>query len=668
MISKEKAAEKIEQLRKIINHHNYCYYVLSNPEISDFEFDLLMNDLIRLESLFPEFHDINSPTQRVGDDTNREFRQVIHKYPMLSLGNTYSEQELTDFDKRVRNAIGDNFTYVCELKYDGASISLNYSSGTLISGVTRGDGIRGDDVTDNIRTIKSIPLKLLGNDYPVEFTIRGEIIMTHAVFDKLNSEREASGEQPFANPRNAASGTLKIQKSKEVANRKLNCLLYYLIGNDLPTDSHFENLQTAHKWGFSVPQYIKKAGNLEEVFDFIHYWESERKKLPFDIDGIVLKVDSIMQQNELGYTAKSPRWAISYKYKAEQVCTKLISVDFQVGRTGAVTPVANLEPVLLAGTTVKRASLHNADQIELLDLRIGDYVYVEKGGEIIPKIIGVNMEQRAGSSLPLSYISNCPVCNTTLVRNEGEASHYCPNENGCPPQLKGKIEHFISRRAMNIDGIGEETVDLLFNNGLVKNIADLYDLKTEQLVTLERLGNKSAGNIISAIGKSVHIPFDRLLFALGIRYVGETVAKKLASALLSVEKISVTEINELVQIDEIGEKIAQSVFQFFRDNKNLIIIDRLKKAGLQMQMENQPLKLSQKLKGMAFVISGTFSKHSREELQNIIEIHGGKNASSVSSKTNFLLAGENIGPAKLEKATDLKIKIISEDDFLKMIE
>ncbi|MCX6258087.1 MAG: NAD-dependent DNA ligase LigA [Bacteroidia bacterium] len=667
MISISKATQRIGDLRKELDRHNYLYYVQSAPQITDFEYDMMMNELIHLEKLFPELSDPASPTQRVGDDINREFNQVEHKYPMLSLGNTYSREELTEFDNRVRKSIGDAFSYVCELKYDGTSISLTYSGGVLKHGVTRGDGFVGDDVTENIKTIRSIPLVLHGSGFPDEFVIRGEVIMTHEVFAKLNREREAKGELPFANPRNAASGTLKLQKSQEVARRQLDCFLYYLLGEQLPTASHFGNLEAAKNWGFRIPPYINKVNTLNAVFDFIDHWEKERKLLPFDIDGIVIKVDSIDQQNELGFTAKTPRWAISYKFKAEQVITRLLSIDFQVGRTGAVTPVANLEPVQLAGTTVKRATLHNADQINMLDIRIGDYVYVEKGGEIIPKIVGVDTEKRTENSKKFEYIKNCPDCGAELVRQEGEAAHYCPNEQDCPPQVKGRIEHFVSRKAMNIDGLGEEIIDLLYQTGLIKNIADLYDLTIDDLIPLERMGKKSAENIITGISTSRNVPFDRVLYALGIRYAGETVAKKLAAGFSSVDLLARAEITELLKVDEIGTKIAESVVQFFRNKNNLLIIERLKAAGLQMESVQKRSMFSDKLKGKTFVISGTFAGISRDELKEMVGNYGGKTSGSVTSKTDFLLAGENMGPAKLQKANELKIPVIGVSEFYKLL-
>lgn len=668
MISKIEAKKKITFLREEINKHNYNYYVLSKPTISDFEFDILLNDLIQLEKLFPEFADNNSPTQHVGSDITKEFKQVEHKNSMLSLGNTYSEEDLLDFDARVKKIIGDNFEYVTELKYDGASINLTYVQGKLIYAVTRGDGVRGDDVTTNIKTIRSIPQILCGNDYPEEFEIRGEVFMPHDVFNSINEDRIKKGEQAFANPRNAAAGTLKILDSSIVAQRKLDCYLYYIIGNNLPSEYHYENMQKTREWGFRIPPYIYMCATINEVLLLIKKWDTERKQLPFDIDGIVIKVNSLKQQKQLGYTAKTPRWAIAYKFKAEQVSTKLLSINFQVGRTGAITPVANLEPVQLAGTVVKRASLHNADQIAMLDIRINDFVFVEKGGEIIPKVIGIDYSRRTEDSIPLKYIETCPECGTQLVREVDEAKHFCPNETSCAPQIKGKIEHFISRKAMNIDGIGEETVDLLFEKGLIKNIADLYILKKEQLSQLERMGEKSADNIIAGVEISKQVPFERVLFALGIRFVGETVAKKLAFAFKNIDLLKTASTEDLLQVEEIGDKIAESLLAYFKEEKNIELIDRLKAAGVRLFMDENTNKLSEKLNGFSFVISGTFEKYSRDELKDLIENHGGKNTSSVSAKTSYLLAGENMGPAKLDKAKKMGVRIISENDFLQMIE
>jgi DNA ligase (NAD+) len=657
---------KIDKLRKDLNEHNHSYYVLSKPTISDFEYDMLMKELIELEDKYPEFTDNNSPSQRVGNDINTTFQQVIHKYPMLSLGNTYSLEELQDFDTRVRKLVTEDFEYVCELKYDGTSISLTYNNGTLDFAVTRGDGTKGDDVTSNVKTIKSIPLQLNGN-YPDEFEIRGEIFLPHEGFKKLNEERITNDEDPFANPRNAASGTLKMQNSSVVAKRPLDCFLYYMLGEDLPAEYHYKNLQEAKKWGFKIPDHIKICKDIDEVFNFINYWDKERHNLPFDIDGIVIKVDSLKLQKQLGFTAKSPRWAISYKFKAEQAETKLLSIDYQVGRTGAITPVANLEPVQLAGTTVKRASLHNADQIQLFDIRISDYVYVEKGGEIIPKIVGVNKEKRELFVQELTYISECPECNTPLVKKEGEANHYCPNELGCPPQIKGKIEHFISRKAMNIDSLGEETIKQFYDLGMIKNVADLYELKEDEIIPLERQGKKSAENIIKSLEDSKEVPFENVLFAIGIRYIGATVAKTLAKSFKSIDKLKNAKYDELIEVDEIGDKIAESLIQYFQNEESIILIDRLKSYGLQFEYNQEENSLSNKLESQNIVISGVFEHYSRDEMKALIEKHGGKNVSSISAKTSFLLAGEKIGPAKLKKAEKLGVKIISESEFINLI-
>ncbi len=603
MTGKE-AEIRISKLRSELHKHNHRYYVLSDPKISDFEYDLLMQELLSLENKFPQFLDANSPSQRVGNDINKEFQQVEHKTPMLSLGNTYSLEELQDFDKRIRKDITEAFEYVCELKYDGTAISINYRNGRLIRGVTRGDGNFGDDVTSNVRTINSIPLKLIENNYPGEFEIRGEIIMPRPGFDLLNKRREEMGEAPLANPRNASSGTLKMQNSAEVARRPLDCFFYAISGNELPYNSHYENMIAAKNWGFKISENIEKCASIEYVYEYIKKWDKKRKQLPYDIDGVVIKVNSFNLQKRLGSTAKSPRWAISFKFETEQAMTQLLSISFQVGRTGSITPVANLEPVLLAGTRVKRASLHNADQIELLDVRLGDMVYVEKGGEIIPKIIGVDKSQRKPDSVAIEYITECPACHTKLVRKEGEANHYCPNETGCPPQIKGRMEHFISRKAMNIDGLGEETIDLLFRNDLVKNPADLYELKKEQLTGLERLAEKSADNIISSIVESKKVPFQRMLYALGIRYAGETVSKTLAKYFRSMDQLKSASIEELVAVDEVGEKIAESVNQYFRNADNLILITSLESHGLKMEMDELPGG-SGKLDNLSFVISGT---------------------------------------------------------------
>ncbi len=661
------AGERIKKLREVLNEHNYRYYVLNQPVISDFEYDKLMRELIDMESAHPEYYDPNSPSQRIGDDRNQEFQQVEHKYPVLSLGNTYSKEEIVDFDNRIRKVIHDPVEYVCELKYDGASISLTYGNGILMEAVTRGDGLTGDNVIANARTIRSIPLVLSGNDYPSFFEIRGEIFLPHAGFEKMNKEREEIGEVPFANPRNAASGTLKIQNSSVVAKRPLDCVLYYLLGDGLPFDSHYENLCKARDWGFKVSQHISKCSALEEVFKFIDRWEGRRRDLPYDIDGIVIKVNSYKQQSSLGYTAKTPRWAIAYKYRAEQAATRLLSIDYQVGRTGAITPVANLEPVLLAGTKVKRASLHNADQIALLDIRINDTVYIEKGGEIIPKVVGVDKDSRQADSKPVDYIRQCPQCGTPLIRSEGEAKHYCPNEDGCPPQIKGKIEHFVSRRAMDI-GFAEATIDQLYRSGLVKDIADLYSLTRESLLRLERFADKSADNLVKSIESSKKVPFDRVLFALGIRYVGETVARKLAHHFGSLDNLAGARFEELTAVEEIGDKIAESIIAYFKNDKTARLHERLREAGLQMSIGRETVKKATNiLQGRSIIISGVFEKYSREGLKELIEKNGGRNVSSISNRTDYLLAGDKIGPSKLEKAKKMNIKIISEDDFLKMI-
>ncbi|HOJ66627.1 MAG TPA: NAD-dependent DNA ligase LigA [Paludibacteraceae bacterium] len=659
--------EQIEALRQEIEQHNYYYYVLSQPIISDYEYDMKMKQLQELEEKYPEYFDPLSPTQRVGSDITTSFEQAYHTYPMLSLGNTYTEGEVKDFYERVRKALNEPFELVCELKYDGVSISITYEHGEIQRAVTRGDGEKGDVVTANIKTIRSIPLRLKGY-YPDKFEIRGEVLMPWAVFEALNKEREEQEEPLFANPRNAAAGTIKLQNSAIVASRKLDAYFYYVLGEQLPFDTHFENLQAARGWGFKISENIKLCRTLDEVWEFIHFWDKERKNLPVPIDGIVLKVNSLEQQRKLGTTAKSPRWAIAYKYQAEKALTKLLSVTFQVGRTGTVTPVANLEPVQLSGTTVKRASLHNADIIESLDLHIGDMVYVEKGGEIIPKITGVEKSARPQNGEKVVFIKNCPECNAPLIRYPGEAAHYCPNENGCPPQIKGKIEHFVSRKAMNIEGLGEETINMLYENGLLHNVADIYDLKISDLVSLERLGLKSASNLISSIEKSKEVPFERVLFALGIRFVGETVAKKLAYAFKSIEALQQADYEDLIQVEEIGDKIAQSVRQYFSDPKNLEIINRLKAAGVQMSLNDDKSKRKgNELEGKSVVISGTFKYHSREEYKDLIEAHGGKNVGSVSSKTSFILAGENMGPEKLKKAQNLGIELIDENKFLSMI-
>ncbi len=661
--------ERIDHLRAELHRHNYNYYVLNAPEISDRQFDDMMRELQDLEDAYPEYRDSNSPTMRVGSDINKNFVQVPHKYPMLSLGNTYSESEVADFYDRIKKALNEDFEICCELKFDGTSISLTYEDGKLIRAVTRGDGEKGDDVTDNVRTIRAIPLVLHG-DYPKSFEIRGEILMPWTVFEELNKEKEAREEPLFANPRNAASGTLKLQNSAIVASRKLDSYLYYLLGEELPSNGHYENLQAAKRWGFKISEHMRKVRTLNDIYDYINYWDKERKNLPVATDGIVLKVNSLRQQRYLGYTAKSPRWAIAYKFQAERALTRLDKVSYQVGRTGAVTPVANLEPVQLAGTIVKRASLHNADIIESLDLHIGDMVYVEKGGEIIPKITGVAKEMR-GMLLgdKVRFITHCPECGSRLIRYENEAAYYCPNETACPPQIKGKIEHFISRRAMNIDGLGPETVDMFYRVGLIKTVADLYSLKVSDISQLNRMGNKSAENIIKGIEASRQVPFERVLFALGIRFVGETVAKKLCRTFSNIDELSNASIESLKGIDEIGEKIAQSVIAYFSNPQNLLLIEKLKSAGLQFARSSQDdgEGRTDKLKGQSVVISGVFSHYSRDEYKAMIENNGGKNVGSISSKTSFILAGENMGPAKLEKAQKLGIKIMSEEEFLALI-
>lgn len=661
--------ERIDQLREELHRHNHNYYILNAPVISDQEFDKLMRELQDLEARHPEHFDPTSPSMRVGSDINKDFVQVEHKYPMLSLGNTYSEAEVTEFYERVRKSLNEDFEICCEMKFDGTSISLTYEDGRLIRAVTRGDGVRGDDVTDNVKTIRSIPLVLHGTGYPKSFEIRGEILMPWTVFEELNRERELREEPLFANPRNAASGTLKSQNSAVVAARRLDAYLYYLLGDNLPGDGHYENLQEAEKWGFKISKITRKVRSLQEIFDFIKYWDVERKNLPVATDGIVLKVNSLRQQRNLGYTAKSPRWAIAYKFQAEQALTRLLKVTYQVGRTGAVTPVANLEPVQLSGTVVRRASLHNADIIASLDLHLGDNVYVEKGGEIIPKITGVDLASRPAGSEKVTFITHCPECGSKLVRYEDEAAHYCPNETGCPPQIKGKIEHFISRRAMNIEGLGPETVDQFYQEGLIHDVADLYTLRKEDICRLERMGDKSAENIIQGIRKSTEVPYERVLFALGIRFVGETVAKKVAKAFTSIDALAQATLDDLIHVDEIGEKIAQSIRLYFSDEKNRSLIERLQQAGLQLAAGEKDLSdHTDKLQGQSIVISGVFARHSRDEYKELIEKHGGKNVGSISRKTSFILAGENMGPSKLEKAEKLGIRIVNEEEFLKMID
>ena len=662
--------DRIEELRRYLHQQNYKYYVLNQPEITDKEFDDFLRELQDLEQKHPEYADSNSPTQRVGSDIDKRFEQKVHKYPMLSLSNTYSEAEVEDFYNRVSKGLeGASFEFCCELKFDGTSISLTYKDGALVDGVTRGDGTQGDLVTNNVKTIRSIPLRLNAGNYPEEFEIRGEILMPWTVFEQLNAEKEAREESLFANPRNAASGTLKLQNSATVASRKLDAYLYYLLGNNLPHDGHYENLQEAKRWGFKISSEARKCTTLQEVFDFIHYWDVARKDLPVATDGIVIKVNSLAQQETLGYTAKSPRWAIAYKFQAEQACTRLNEVTYQVGRTGAITPVANLDAVQLSGTVVRRASLHNEDIIQGLDLHLGDMVYVEKGGEIIPKITDVNKEARGADLGPkVAFISTCPECGTPLIRYEGEAAHYCPNETGCPTQIKGRIIHFISRRAMNIDGIGPETVDLLYKEDLIHNPADLYTLTKEQLSGLERMGDKTIENILQGVNESKQVPFARVLFALGIRFVGETVAKKLAMAFPSIQELSKASLDILTSVDEIGEKIAQSILTYFGKEENLVMIQRLVDYGLQLHQDQEVLdKQTNRLEGAAIVISGVFHLHTRDEYKALIEQHGGRNTGSISKKTNYVLAGDKMGPAKLEKARSLGIQIINEEQFLKMI-
>lgn len=661
--------QRILQLRKELHEHNYKYYVLNQPEISDQEFDFMMKELQELEARHEDMFDPNSPTQRVGSDINQEFTQVTHKYPMLSLANTYSQKEVADFYNSVKKGLNDeDFDICCELKYDGLSISLTYEDGKLVRGVTRGDGVHGDDVTANVKTIRSIPLVLKDGDWPKEFEIRGEILMPWNVFERLNQEREAAEEPLFANPRNAASGTLKSQNSALVASRNLDAYLYYLLGDELPGDGHYENLEKAREWGFKISEGMRKVKTLQEIYDFIDYWDTERKNLPVATDGIVLKVNSLRQQRALGYTAKNPRWAIAYKFKAERACTRLNEVTFQVGRTGAVTPVANMEPVQLAGTTVRRATLNNEDFIRSLDLHIGDYVYVEKGGEIIPKIVGVDIEQRPIIAQPVTFITHCPECGAKLVRYEGEAAYYCPNDAGCPPQIKGRIEHFISRKAMNIDSIGPETVDDFYRHGLVRNVADLYDIEVQQ-INGDGSRQKSAEKIVNGIEASKQVPFERVVFALGIRFVGETTARLLARHFKTIDALAAASLQDLLEVEGVGEVIAKSVMTYFRNPVTMQIVERLRGYGLQMALsEEQMSSATDKLAGKSIVISGVFAHHSRDEYKQMIEQNGGKNVGSISGKTSFILAGENMGPAKLQKAEKLGIQIVDEETFLKMIE
>lgn len=661
--------QRILQLRKELHEHNYKYYVLNQPEISDQEFDFMMKELQELETRHEDMFDPNSPTQRVGSDINQEFTQVTHKYPMLSLANTYSQEEVADFYNSVKKGLnGEDFEICCELKYDGLSISLTYEDGKLVRGVTRGDGVHGDDVTANVKTIRSIPLVLKDGDWPKEFEIRGEILMPWNVFERLNQEREAAEEPLFANPRNAASGTLKSQNSALVASRNLDAYLYYLLGDELPGDGHYENLEKAREWGFKISEGMRKVKTLQEIYDFIDYWDTERKNLPVATDGIVLKVNSLRQQRALGYTAKNPRWAIAYKFKAERACTRLNEVTFQVGRTGAVTPVANMEPVQLAGTTVRRATLNNEDFIRSLDLHIGDYVYVEKGGEIIPKIVGVDIEQRPIIAQPVTFVTRCPECGAKLVRYEGEAAYYCPNDAGCPPQIKGRIEHFISRKAMNIDSIGPETVDDFYRHGLVRNVADLYDIEVQQ-INGDGSRQKSAEKIVNGIEASKQVPFERVVFALGIRFVGETTARLLARHFKTIDALAAASLQDLLEVEGVGEVIAKSVMTYFRNPVTMQIVERLRGYGLQMALsEEQMSSATDKLAGKSIVISGVFAHHSRDEYKQMIEQNGGKNVGSISGKTSFILAGENMGPAKLLKAEKLGIQIVDEETFLKMIE
>ncbi|MBU3660767.1 MAG: NAD-dependent DNA ligase LigA [Flavobacteriales bacterium] len=668
-MNETQAQQEISRLTEQINHHNHLYYVESNPSISDFDFDMLLKQLQELEAQFPQFASDNSPTKRVGGDITKKFETVVHRFPMLSLANTYSEVEIVDWENRIKKLIEGPIEFVCELKYDGVAIGIRYENGQLTRAVTRGDGEKGEDVTANVRTIRSIPLSLKG-DFPSDFEIRGEIFMPHAQFKRLNEEREDIGEALFANPRNTASGTLKMQDSKVVAERGLDSYLYGIYGTDLLAKGHFESVQQAGNWGFKIPleknKFILKTTSIEGIMEFIHYWDKQREQLPFDIDGIVLKVNDYQQQKTLGFTAKSPRWAISYKFKANRVETKLNEVTYQVGRTGAITPVANLTPVQLGGTTVKRASLHNADQIEKLDLHEGDFVFVEKGGEIIPKIVGVNTDKREQASAKVVFLENCPECQTALIRREGEAQHYCPNDKTCPPQVKGRIEHFISRKAMNMDGLGTETVDLLVEKGLIHNVADLFDLTYEQILNLDRMAEKSADNLMKSIELSKEIPFERVLFGIGIRFVGETVAKKLAKHFKNIDAIKKATFDQLIEADEIGEKIAISIQQFFLEEENEQLIERLKSKGLRFEMEEK-VSLSSVLEGKTVVISGTFETFSRDELKELIERNGGKNGSSISSKTDYLVAGANMGPAKLKQANSLGINMLSENEFIKLI-
>lgn len=663
-----KIQSQINLLREELRKHNYNYYVLDNATISDFDFDKKLKELQELEAKHPEYFDANSPTQRVGGEVTKNFETVKHEHRMYSLDNSYSKEDLQDWETRIKKMVYGDIEYTCELKYDGASISLTYESGKLVKAITRGDGFQGDNVTANIKTIKSVPLQLKG-DYPAKFDIRGEIVLPFEGFIKMNEERVEIGEEPYRNPRNTASGSLKLQDSAEVAKRPLECLLYNLTGYNLGVNTQFESLDKARQWGFKVPKAAKLAKSIDEVLEFIDYWNEERHNLPYETDGVVIKVNNLQQQEELGYTAKAPRWAMAYKFKAEQVSTTLNSITYQVGRTGAITPVANLEPVELAGTTVKRASLHNADQIEKLDIRVGDEVYVEKGGEIIPKILGVDLSKRPKNSEATTYITSCPECDTSLIRQEGEAQHYCPNYNGCNPQIIGRIQHFISRKAMDIDGLGGETVALLVNEGLINNYSDLYELTKEQVIPLERMAEKSADNLIKGIAESKNIPFERVLFALGIRYVGETVAKKLAKHYKSIDAIAIASQEDLVNVDEIGIKIAESVVAFFSSEENMLIINRLKGFNVQLKISDEELEgQTDKLKGDIIVVSGVFESISRNELKKLIEDNGGKVSSSISSKTSYIVAGDNMGPSKKDKAEKLGISLINEYEFLQKLE
>jgi len=674
-MNQEEAKSRITELSRELEEHNHSYYMLNTSTISDYDFDMMMKELIELEQSFPELASINSPTKRVGGEVSQGFDTLVHKYPMMSLDNTYSIDEVREFDARVRKRLdeaeiggADLLSYVCELKYDGVAIGITYKNGELVQALTRGDGVSGDDVTANVRTINSIPLFLKGSGFPREFEIRGEIYFPHKAFEELNKAREEQGEPAFANPRNTASGTLKMKDSAEVAKRNLDCFLYSLSGKNLPHDNHYDNLIAIKEWGFKLPYVISKPTDLEGVTAFINEWDKGRKDLEYDIDGVVLKVNLKRLQELLGFTAKSPRWAISYKFKAERVSTLLNKITYQVGRTGAITPVANLEPVLLAGTVVKRATLHNADQIAKLDVREGDTVYVEKGGEIIPKIVGVLVDKRMGDSSPAIFIDTCPICSTQLKQKEGEVAHYCPNEGGCPPQIKGKIEHFISRKAMNIDGLGEETIELLFDKNLIADISDLYNLKYEELIELDRFAEKSVQRLLQGITASKNIPFEKVLFALGIRFVGETVAKKLAAHYVTIDRLSTASFGDLIEVEEIGDKIAESVISYFQDESSVKLVNKLKEYGLQFEkVESSANVKSDRLKDLSFVVSGVFKTYSRDELKAEIEANGGRNVSSISSKLNYLLAGDNMGPSKLEKANKFNIEIISEDEFKEMI-